>query len=171
MGPGAMTDVKSGSGESVITLDSDIEELRRLGPFLDAFCRMQNVPDETCSHLQVALEELVINAIKHGKCEPKSGAIRLAIRRDGDQVNAVFSDTGIGFNPLEAPPPDLTKSLITRPLGGLGIHLVRHLLPSIRYERRGGRNYLFFTKSVNPESGVVSPEDDKDADGNGDNPS
>jgi anti-sigma regulatory factor (Ser/Thr protein kinase) len=159
------------TGENVLALDSDAAELERLRAFIDAFCERERVPEETCYQLQVALEELVLNAIKYGECEPKERAIRLAIKREGDEVCGVLSDSGIRFNPLEAPPPDLTGSVSDRPLGGLGIHLVRHFLPSIRYERREGRNHLYFTKPVNPDSGMASQQGGTNADGNGDNQS
>lgn len=156
-------------GESVLALDSDIAELERLKAFIDAFCELEGVPEATCCQMQVALEELVLNTIKHGGCEPKKGAIRLAIRREGNKVRVVLSDSGIRFNPLEAPSPDLTGNLRDRPLGGLGIHLVRHLMPSIRYERRENRNYLYLATPINLESGTVSSEGETHANGNGDN--
>ncbi len=166
-----MRDNVTNSEERVLTLDSDIAELERLGQFLDEFCRLEGLSREICNQLQVALEELVINAIKHGGCEPKEGAIQLSIRKDGTEVSIVLSDSGVGFNPLNVPEPDLTKSLLDRPVGGLGIHLVRNLIPSIRYERRGDRNYLYLTKSVIPDAGTVSPGEETHANGDGDNQS
>jgi len=166
-----MREDETHSEESILTLDSDIAELERLGQFVDEFCKLEGLPQEICNQLQVALEELVINAIKYGGCEPREGAIQLSIRKDGTEVSIVLSDSGVGFNPLNVPSPDLTKSLVDRPVGGLGIHLVRHLIPSIRYERRGGRNYLFLTKPVKPESGTVSPEEATHANRDGDNQS
>ncbi len=145
------------TGEHVLSLDGDFEQLGRLCPFLDGFCAVEAVPEQTCSLLQVAFEELIINAIRYGECEPKNSAIRLAIWRKGDQISAVLSDSGVAFNPLEVPPPDTTRSILNRPLGGLGIHLVRHLMSSIRYERRDGRNYLYLSRPVKP--GTFSPEE------------
>jgi anti-sigma regulatory factor (Ser/Thr protein kinase) len=159
------------SGESVLTLNSESAELERLGEFIDGFCNLEGIPQETCYQLHVALEELVINTIKYGGCEPKEDAIRLSIRKVGAEVSVVLSDSGVDFNPLDAPSPDLTKNLLDRPVGGLGIHLARQLIPSIRYERRGGRNYLFLTKPVKPESGTVSPEEATHANRDGDNQS
>ncbi len=77
-----------------------------VGPFLDGLSAVavEEVPERTWSQLQVAFEELIINAIRHGECEPKNSAIRLAIWREGDQISAEFSDSGVAFNPLEAPP-------------------------------------------------------------------
>ena len=144
--------------ESILTLDSDVAELERLTAFIDAFCELEAVPAETCGQLQVALEELVFNVIKYGACEPKKDAIRLAIRREGDELRAVLSDAGVFFNPLDMPPPDLTGSVQDRPLGGLGLHLVRNLLQSIRYERCEGRNFLYFVKRLDPDCGKAEPE-------------
>lgn len=157
--------------DSVLALNSDPAELERLRDFIDAFCKFERVPEETCYQLQVAMEELVLNAIKYGACEPKKGAIQLSIRREQNELRAVLSDCGIGFNLLEAPRPDFTRSLSERPVGGLGIHLVRHLIPSIRYERRDGRNYLYLAKPVSPESGTAGLEGETHASGNGDNQS
>ncbi len=166
-----MRDNETDSVESVLLLDINISELERLARFLDRFCESTGMPEEICYQLHVALEELVINAIKHGGCAPKRGAIRLAIRRVSDEVRAVLSDNGIAFNPLTAPAPDLTKSLRDRAVGGLGIHLVRNLIPSLRYERRGDRNYLYLAKPVKLDSGTVSPEEQTDANGDGNNQS
>jgi anti-sigma regulatory factor (Ser/Thr protein kinase) len=140
-------------GERVLTLNSDLAELDRLGEFIDGFCDVEGIPQKTCHQLHIALEELVINAIRHGGCDPKEGAIRLSIRKKGNDVSIELSDSGVDFNPLDTPSPDLAKNLLDRPVGGLGIHLVRHLVASIRYERRGGRNYLHLTKPVKPDLG------------------
>lgn len=163
-----MRESETNSGETVLVLDSNVAELERLEAFISAFCDKEGVPEEISYQLQVALEELVLNAIKYGGCEPAEGAIRLAIKKEGDEVSAVLSDSGAGFNPLDMPPPDLTKSVLERPVGGLGIHLVRHLIPSIRYERREGRNHLYLTKPVKP-AGTLSQEEETHANGDGNN--
>jgi len=140
-------------GERVLTMNSDLAELDRLGEFIDGFCDVEGIPQKTCHQLHIALEELVINAMRYGGCEPKEGAIRLSIQKKGNDVSIELSDSGGDFNPLDAPSPDLAKNLLDRPVGGLGIHIVRHLVTSIRYERRGGRNYLYLTKPVKPDLG------------------
>lgn len=158
------------SGQDVLTLDSDLEELDRLREFIEDFCDREGVPEQTRYHLSLALEELAINAIKHGACEPRNGAIRLAMRIESGDVRITFCDTGVPFDPLQAPPPDLTQNLLSRPVGGLGIHLVRCLIPDIRYERHDGRNYLYLTKPVPRDCGFIGEEGDIDANCNGDHP-
>ena len=132
----------------ILVLNSSEEELERLVAFIDAFCQSHALPDETAYQLNIALEELVLNAMKHGACDPAEGSIRLEIELDGDTLRIELSDTGVPFNPLDRPEPDLGGNIAERPIGGLGIHLVRTLMESIGYERRQGRNHLHLTKQV-----------------------
>jgi len=155
-----MPEMPDNSGWERITLTSDLEELERLRAFIDGFCDREGLPDETRYHLGVALEELVINAMKHGACQPSNDAIRLSMRIEGGEVRMTLCDTGVPFDPLQAPPPDLTQKLPHRPIGGLGIHLIRCLLPGIRYERRDGRNCLYLTKPVNQDGAIAGQKED-----------
>ena len=166
-----MGENKTNSIQSVIELDSDVAELERLRVFIDTFCGAAFLSEETCYQLQIALEELVINVMNYGQCNPQKGAIRLSMRRQADEIVGVLSDRGISFNPLDAPAPDLTADVRDRQIGGLGIHLVRNLLQSLRYERSEGWNYLYFTKQVNPTPGVSEPEGERHANRNGNNQS
>ncbi|HOL70736.1 MAG TPA: ATP-binding protein [Bryobacteraceae bacterium] len=144
----AQPEEHGGSSESAIVLDSDLKELERLEAFIDAFCERENLPEKTRYHLHVAIEELVVNAIRHGACDPPQGAIRLAMRMEAGEVRLTLCDTGRPFDPLSVPAPDLTASVVERPVGGLGVHLVRCLIPDIRYERREARNWLYLAKPV-----------------------
>ena len=136
------------SMEDRIRLNADVGELERLTAWLDAFCDRHEIPDEAHYHLNIAVEELVINAIKHGRCSPAEGAIEVGLRLSGQELNITITDTGAPFNPLNAPPPDLTSNLVDRPIGGLGIHLVRSLMNSVEYERQGGENRLRLRKDI-----------------------
>ena len=136
------------STEEHIRVNADVAELERLMAWLDEFCERHEVPDEAHYHLNIAVEELVINAIKHGRCSPAEGAIEVALRLSGQELNITIADTGAPFNPLSAPPPDLTSNLVDRPIGGLGIHLVRSLMNSVEYEREGGENRLRLRKDL-----------------------
>jgi len=157
---GNMLELPDNSAGESITLASDLEELERLRKFIDGFCDQNGLPDETRYHLSVALEELVINAIKHGTCQPSTDAIRLSMRMEGGEVRMVLCDTGVSFDPLQAPLPDLTQKLPDRPIGGLGIHLVRCLIPKIRYERRDGRNRLYLTKPVDQDGAFAGQKEE-----------
>lgn len=134
------------TGETLLILDCDLAGVERLGEWVAGFCERNGVPGVIGSELNLALEEIVINAIQHGRPESPEGAIRVSLRfEDGDIVAAV-ADRGAPFNPLLAPEPDLSTDLEQRGLGGLGIHLARRLVSSMEYERREGQNYLTLRK-------------------------
>jgi anti-sigma regulatory factor (Ser/Thr protein kinase) len=157
-------------GEDSLTLDSDLAELERLRDFIEAFCERNALSEQIRDHLAIALEELVVNAAVHGNCDPRAGAIRIDLDLRWDRLQVVFSDTGMPFNPLAVPPPDLAEDLGRRPIGGLGIYFVRCLMPEIRYERRDGRNYLFMTRSLEPKENPARRQGGADADGHGNCP-
>jgi len=52
------------------------------------------------------------------------------------------------FNPLERAPVDTTVPLDQKPLGGLGIHMIRHSMDELEYRRDGGRNILTMRKRI-----------------------
>jgi len=131
-----------------LILDSDPSQLERLGEFVDSFCDRHQVAEESRYHLHVSLEELVLNAMKHGHCDPAKDAIRVGMRMDGGNIRIEIFDTGVPFNPLDAPQPDLGANIAERPVGGLGIHLVRCLMSDIVYERKENRNHLCLTKAA-----------------------
>ena len=53
-----------------------------------------------------------------------------------------FTDDGLAFNPIAQPLPDLEADIDERPIGGLGVHLVRELAERVDYTRTRGRNIL-----------------------------
>src|SRR5574341_1146729 len=106
---GTMPGKNDSPGADTLTLDSDLAELERLRGFIDEFCRREGLPEESHYHLNVALEELVVNAIRHGACQPREAAIRLAMRMEGGEVRITLSDTGLPFDPLQAPAPDRSE--------------------------------------------------------------
>ncbi len=152
----------------MLTLDSDLAELECLQEWVDAFCARAALSEQIHYHLSLVLEELVVNTVKHGRCHPRDNAIQIKLRVRNDRVQIAFSDTGIPFNPLDAPPPNLSEDVGRRPIGGLGIHLVRSLMPETRYERRDDRNYLSLAKPIEPKTESTQPQGGVDADCHGD---
>ena len=60
----------------------------------------------------------------------------------------VVDDDGAPFDPLQAPEPDTSRPVEERPVGGLGILIVRRLMDEITYHRAGGRNRLTMRKKL-----------------------
>lgn len=150
-----MTPDTSPATEERIRLNAEIGELERLVRWLDEFCERCRIADEAHYHLNIVVEELVLNAIKHGRCSPPEGAIEVGLRLSGNELIITIVDSGIPFDPFKFPAPDLTGGLADRPIGGLGIHLVRSLMNSVEYKREGGENRLSLRKDLTGKTHAV----------------
>lgn len=103
------------------------------------------VAEEEFDKLDLVLEEILINVARYAYT-PEAGAVEVAYAHAGPhKLKVEIADFGRVFNPLEADPPDLSRGLADRSIGGLGVFLVRSLVASIAYRREEGRNILSFT--------------------------
>ena len=96
----------------------------------------------------LAIEELVTNCIKYAYDDPRDHTIEITLTVDAGALRVEVIDDGHAFNPLEAPGPDVSLAIEDRPIGGLGLHLLRELADEVTYERRDGTNRLMLTKSM-----------------------
>lgn len=127
----------------------DIQETGRLTQMVRQFGRRHQMPEETVFKISLSIDELITNIVLHGTdSEPQAHEIVLHLRISDGEVEARIEDDGRAFNPLELPVPDIEAPLSHRPLGGMGIHLVRTLMDQIHYRRIGQRNVLTLTKRV-----------------------
>ena len=96
--------------------------------------------------VEVALDEVLANVVRHGLEGREGGSVEIELTLDtGVQpplCRVVVEDDGPAFDPLSAPEPDTSLGIEDRPIGGLGIALVRRLMDEVQYERRDGRNCL-----------------------------
>ena len=68
--------------------------------------------------------------------------------RLGKKVTLTVLDDGAPFDPLSAPSPNADLSIDDRPIGGLGVHMMRKLMDEISYQRRNGQNHIVMTKRM-----------------------
>ena len=98
----------------------------------------------------LVLEELVLNTLTHGDISGLT-AIDLELESNQNALTIRISDDGSPFNPLkDAPDPDVTLPLAERPIGGLGVYLVRTMGEELEYRRENDHNHLKLV--VHPES-------------------
>lgn len=98
----------------------------------------------------LVLEELVLNTLTHGDTSGLT-VIDLELESENQALTIRLSDDGSPFNPLtDAPEPDVTLPLAERPIGGLGVYLVRTMGEELEYRREDDRNHLKLV--VHPES-------------------
>jgi serine/threonine-protein kinase RsbW len=116
---------------------------------LDAFAAANDVPFEGRWPFHVALDEVLSNIVKYGfGGEDDRRRIEVELSMEHGVLTMTVSDDAPAFDPRQAPEPDTTTPLEQRRIGGLGITIVKGLMDSIDYERRGGRNILVLRKRV-----------------------
>jgi anti-sigma regulatory factor (Ser/Thr protein kinase) len=73
----------------------------------------------------------------------------VVVQRSGADLIVILRDRAPTFDPTTVPPPDLTLPLEQRPIGGVGLHLVRHMVDELRHRPRpGGGNEITFVKKA-----------------------
>lgn len=116
--------------------------LNRLLARFELFADGQRVPVAVRRKVLLALDEMVSNVIRHGSSPARSGRFSVDVAIDRGLLRIEVVDNGRPFNPLSAAKPALAGSVMDRPIGGLGIHLVRALMDRVEYRRLKGRNHL-----------------------------
>jgi anti-sigma regulatory factor (Ser/Thr protein kinase) len=129
------------------TVTNRLEEIKRASELIDAFGAAQGLPAEIIFRINLALDEIVTNIINHAYADQAGHEISIGVALEDDGVSVRVEDDGRAFNPLEVPTPDLTLTLAERPIGGLGIHLVRSMMDALEYRRENGRNILIMRKA------------------------
>ena len=135
--------------DETLTLSNDVKEVATLSSFIKDVMARLNIGKPLASKLRLALEEAVVNVMEYAYPVGTKGDVSIRVTSDGERLRFVISDSGISFNPTEASRADTTLSAEERPVGGLGILLVRELMDSINYERTEGKNVLTLTKTIN----------------------
>ncbi|MGO9257535.1 MAG: ATP-binding protein [Bryobacteraceae bacterium] len=104
-----------------------------------------SLPAARIGELDLLIEEIFMNVCRHGYPDGRQGVVTLtySVPAPGE-LRVEIADQGAEFNPLTAAPPDLTLNLESRPIGGLGIFLVKTLAPLMTYRRDRDWNRLTF---------------------------
>src|SRR6185436_5473292 len=105
-------------------------------------------PKDILNAVELSLEEHLMNVISYGYSDPAEHEIILRLTLAEDELWIEIEDDGAPFNPLEYPAPDTAVPLEAKPVGGLGIHLMRKMMTALEYSRFEGRNILVMKKRV-----------------------
>ena len=120
----------------------DRDAIERAASLLTAFAARHGVPRRPVTDLAIAIDELVSNVAKYGTRPDAAPSVSLAFRVRPGAIEVEIADSGPPFDPLGAAAPDVHGALEERPIGGLGLHLVRKLADESRYERKDGLNVV-----------------------------
>ena len=129
-----------------LTLPNDINTIPQLGTFVEGICEETGVSMENTMQLNLALEEAVVNVMSYAYPEGTTGYVDIDINTVDHRMCIIISDSGKPFDPTTKEEVDITLSAEQRPIGGLGIHLVRNIMDEVAYERKDNRNILTLKK-------------------------
>ena len=127
------------------------EDLEAFMESLDSFRNGHDLDYKIYFDLKICLEEVIINIFKHGLGGEKRELqvdVCLAWKDDGTIVTEI-KDNAIPFNIVEMDSGvDFQSELEDRPIGGVGIHLVKNLSDGLEYEQLTGGNKVILYKKT-----------------------
>jgi serine/threonine-protein kinase RsbW len=132
------------------TLSAGPESLVPVTEFIRTGASEANLPELQIRQLELVVEEILVNIWRHSYPEGAPGKVTISysVPRLGE-MEVEVGDQGVEFDPLTADAPDLTLDLAQRPVGGLGIFLLKSFARSLRYRRHEGWNRLSFGITAN----------------------
>jgi sigma-B regulation protein RsbU (phosphoserine phosphatase) len=117
----------------------ELAALPEAAAWLDAVAAKAGLSEKVVFDMQVCLEELFSNIVRHGKAaNPARSEITIGVEASGRDISMTFDDEGTAFDVTKVPIPPAAQSLETA--GGFGIGLIRSFSRNLTYERTGDRN-------------------------------
>ena len=134
---------------SKIIVTATTDNLPSVLEFIDEQLEAADCGIKVQMQLDIAVEELYVN-IAHYAYDPEPGEaeIRFEIKEDPRRAEITFIDSGIPYDPVAKPDPDVTLSAADRSIGGLGIYLAKKNTDSMVYKREEEKNTLIITKNI-----------------------
>ena len=130
-------------------MKNEMSEVSRMRGFFFSVCREHGIGDDTAKTLNLGIEEWVANVINYAYPKGTRGHVEMTANVSDKLLTLVIKDHGIPFDPTQHEEVDINAELDDRPIGGLGIHLVRTIMDSMSYERTSdGYNVLTLTKQL-----------------------
>ena len=125
-----------------IELAPKVSLLGSIVEMVEAFGEANGIPAQQIFLINLEIDELMTNYVRHSVRKVSQPRMELTVQEHEGKVILTVLDTGPPFNPLTAPPPDLSDDIDQRKMGGMGLHLVRSYCDRIHYELVDGYNRL-----------------------------
>lgn len=128
--------------QHTISLTNDINEVPKMSEWIECLAEEVGLAMDKTFQLNLAMEEAVVNVMNYAYPNQLGMPILIEADIEPSRLSFVIDDTGIPYDPTQNEDPDLTLSAEERPIGGLGVMLVRQLMQEVSYEYRDGHNRL-----------------------------
>ena len=130
-----------------IKVKADTAELDNVLSFADTILEELGCSVKAQMQIDIAIEEIFVNIAHYAYPESEGEAVIYVEPGEGPSVTITFEDEGIPYDPLQNEDPDITLSAEDRPIGGLGIFMVKKSMDEVSYEYKDGKNRLTIKKS------------------------
>ena len=135
--------------ERHLILHNDIQQIPQLAEFVEAVADAAKLDVGLTMSLNLALEEAVSNVIMYAYPRGSDGLVDVEAVIRKNEVEFIITDSGKPFDPTASPEADTTLGVEDRPIGGLGIFLVKNIMDVVEYERsKDGKNILSMIKKI-----------------------
>lgn len=131
-----------------LNLHNDVNEVPMLGEWMEVTGEQLGLPMAVVFQLNLALEEAFVNVVDYAYPGKNGMPVQLNMDGTGETLTFTLIDEGEPFDPTTLDEPDTSLSAEERPIGGLGVFLVKQIMDEVRYERQGNRNILTMTYTV-----------------------
>lgn len=131
-----------------LSIPAEAAAMSQVIEFVAAFAAEHQLPHEEVARVSIVLEELLTNTVKYGyPAADRRGLVEISLELVEARLTIQFVDDAREFDPF-AVMPEIGDDPDARPVGGLGLHVVRALADERRYRRDAGRNIILLTRKV-----------------------
>jgi len=132
-----------------LTLPATVDNIETVTDFVNEYLDEIGCSMKIQMQIAVVIDELFSN-IAYYAYAPSVGDVTVSIdyNEEAAEIELIFVDCGVKFNPLEKDEPDVTLSAAERTIGGMGIFMVKKLMDDIAYEYVNGYNVLIIRKKL-----------------------
>ena len=131
--------------QKVLRIAAETDKLPDVLAFVDTMLEENDCPMKAQMQIDVALEELFVN-IAHYAYPDGKGEAEIHASITPEHIEITLIDSGIPYDPLAKPDPDVTLSAEERAIGGLGIYMTKKLMDDISYQYSDNKNILTIKK-------------------------
>ncbi len=127
-----------------IELKALTDNYASLSEWLEGIIASFGISGKLANKINVCSEEIFVNIASYAYPE-ETGQVKVLLSKEGNEIILKFEDEGFEYNPLQKEDPDITLSYDKRPIGGLGIFMVKEMSKNVEYERKNNKNILTIT--------------------------
>lgn len=132
-----------------LIIRNDIDELNRLVMFLEILEEEWNLPPALVPSLNLALEEALSNIIFYAFEKGSENEISIDFSLKGTEMTIVLKDGGKPYDPTKKEDPNINLPAEDRPIGGLGVFLIKKIMNEVTYNRVDNKNQMTMVKRWN----------------------